>query len=377
MDDLPYKGKLQDTGFSPEETFKKAIDLHQQGDVYQALDLYYLIVERSPENPKADIAKTLIAGLQKEQLNIFWDIASDARAKCNAQEALKIYQLIREEFPDTTEAKNADREFMIASEILGIWTEAISAQSQGNETRALDLYKKIPERFPHTPEAENAGILIALIHQNRFMPERQQAFNDSRRETAAQIISLLLSHKKASSANSDLPPELRKQEILNRKIEKLWAQAAAFESEGNREAASTVYKQIIDTSTNGHRVRDAKYRLEKIRSLDDFVLSHAAVTRPLPLERGINTLLRNFSIKKLIFAVIVLTAVAGVFALYRANLPPSWTEIVQIAKKTVVVVKTPDAAGSGFLVSSDGVIFTNARIVGKTAKSRSNCIPEN
>lgn len=368
MADLPNKGKTHSTRFSPEETFKKAIELHQQGDVFQALDLYNLIAERSPENPKADIAKTLIAGLQKEQLNIFWDIASEARAKCNAEEALKIYQLIREEFSGTTEAKNADTEFMVASEILGIWTEAITLQSQGHEARALDLYQKIGDRFPHTPEAENAGILIALMHQNRFMPERQQAFHDSRRETPAQIISHLLSHKKAFSASANLPPELRNQEILNRKIEKLWTQSAAFEKDGNRDAASTLYKQIIETSATGHRVRDAKYRLEKIRAFDDFVLSHAAVTQPRPLERGINSLFRNFSVKKLILAVGILAVIAGAFALRRAHQPPSWTEVVQNAKKSVVVVKTPDAAGSGFLVSPDGTIFTNARLVGKNSE---------
>lgn len=41
----------------------------------------------------------------------------------------------------------------------------------------------------------------------------------------------------------------------------------------------------------------------------------------------------------------------------------SWTEIIQKAKKSVVVIKTPNSIGSGFIISSDGTIITNSHVI--------------
>jgi V8-like Glu-specific endopeptidase len=41
----------------------------------------------------------------------------------------------------------------------------------------------------------------------------------------------------------------------------------------------------------------------------------------------------------------------------------SWPNIIRETKKAVVTVKTPNAVGSGFLISSDGLIMTNSHVI--------------
>jgi V8-like Glu-specific endopeptidase len=41
----------------------------------------------------------------------------------------------------------------------------------------------------------------------------------------------------------------------------------------------------------------------------------------------------------------------------------SWPNIIRETKKAVVTIKTPNAVGSGFLISSDGLIITNSHVI--------------
>lgn len=357
---------------SAEEGFKKATELHQQGEIFQALSLYDQIIERFPGNPKAAIAKTLVAGLQKERISMLWETASDARSRCNSDEAIKFYNLIIEGFPDSPDANTAKTEIKVTSEIQQSWNAALGFQSQGNESRALELYKQIIERFPHSPEAENAGLLMALIHQNQVTPAREVIHDlDSQNEenSPAEIISYLLTHKKTSDGSeSDLPPELKREEIQTKKIEKLWMQAAAFEKDGDVNEAVVLYRKIIESSSNSHRVRDAKYRLEKIKAArgGDFILSPNVQGQPGPMRDLVNNILQKVLGGKMLAAVAFLFAIiAGGHFFYQAAKPASWTDVVHNAKKAVVLVRTAEGAASGFLVSPDGLIFSNSSVVEK------------
>jgi V8-like Glu-specific endopeptidase len=41
----------------------------------------------------------------------------------------------------------------------------------------------------------------------------------------------------------------------------------------------------------------------------------------------------------------------------------SWPDIIRETKKAVVIIKTPNSVGSGFLISSDGLIITNSHVI--------------
>jgi S1-C subfamily serine protease len=59
-----------------------------------------------------------------------------------------------------------------------------------------------------------------------------------------------------------------------------------------------------------------------------------------------------------------LIVVGSIF--FYANLQKNkktWPDIIQETKKAVVVIKTPNSIGSGFLVSSDGLIITNSHVI--------------
>jgi tetratricopeptide (TPR) repeat protein len=355
--------------FSAEEAFRRATELHHQGDVFQALSLYNQIIERFPDNPKASIAKTLVAGLQKEKISIFWDTALAARSNCNADEAIKFYNLIIEEFPDSTEANSAKTEITQTSEILRSWNAALSFQSQGNDSKAIELYKHIVQRFPQSPEAENAALLMSIIHQNQFIPLREVTHDLHEENTPTKIVSNLLTHKRAATANNGvLPPEAVNEETQGKIIEKLWMQAVDLERDGHSEEAAILYKKIIESSTNGHRVRDAKYRLEKIEAIiaGDFMLSQNAQRQPGLIQGYVNNIMQRIQSHKMLAAVaFFLVIIAGVALFYRPNKPASWTEVVQNAKKSIVLVRTADGTGSGFFVSPDGLILSNTSVVGK------------
>ncbi len=382
MANLPHKekqkkgmtGKSEEPAISSaEEGFKKATELHQQGEIFQALSLYDQVIERFPGNPKAAIAKTLVAGLQKERVGILWEAASDARSKCNADEAVRFYNLIIEGFPDSPDANTAKTEIKVTSEIQQSWNSALGFQSQGNESGALELYKQIIERFPHSPEAENAGLLMSLIHQNQVTPAREVIHDldlQHGENTPAKIISYLLTHKKASYGNEgDLSPELKREEIQTKKIEKLWMQAVALEKDGDINEAAFLYHKIIESSPNAHRVRDAKYRLEKLKAAGggDFILSPNLQRQPGLMQDFVTNILQKMLNSKMLAAVASLfVIIAGGHFFYQANKPASWTDVVYNAKKAVVLVKTADGTASGFLVSSDGLIFSNSSVVGKS-----------
>ena len=43
--------------------------------------------------------------------------------------------------------------------------------------------------------------------------------------------------------------------------------------------------------------------------------------------------------------------------------PKSWPDIMQQAKRSVVVIKTSNSIGSGFVISPDGIIVTNSHVI--------------
>jgi tetratricopeptide (TPR) repeat protein len=359
------KSKPQEPGAgSAEEFFKKATMLHQEGDIHGALTLYNQIVERFPRSPRAELAKTMIAGIQNEKIRVLWDTASEVRSDCNPEEALRLYNLIGEEFPDSQEATSAKTELSNTAQITEWWNAGLNFQSGGNEAAALDLYKQIVERFPNSPEAANARLLMSIIDQNRFIPKREVAHDlEEKQMTPGQIVSNLLMHKKADTAQKASFPGAAAGEADIKRIDKLWAQALTIEKDGHSDEAAVLYKRIIETSTNGHKVRDAKYRLEKIEAISSYGSAEQWGLKGTATE----TILRKGRRKKLIAAAAAAFTVliAGAFFFYPAAQQVSWTDAVDKAKKAVVVVKTTGGAGSGFLVSSDGVIITNASLVGK------------
>jgi tetratricopeptide (TPR) repeat protein len=253
---------------SAEEAFARATELHQHGNISEAMRLYRQIIERFPYSPKAELSKTLIAGMQKERIKILWDTAWDARSQCNAPEALKLYRMIMEESPGSPEAKSAKAELTSLTELVQLWNAALAIQSQGNEPKAVELYRQIVERSPNSPESENAGLMMAIIGQNQLLP-RGEVTQDYQfgKNTPEMILSHFLAHKKTTSGAAGTPPEAAvREEQHSKKIESLWTQAVALAKDGNTDEAVILYNKIITSSANGHRVRDAKYQIEKIKS---------------------------------------------------------------------------------------------------------------
>jgi len=352
-----------------EEFLKKAQEHHQQGDLIHATEFYNRIIEQFPTSPQALLAKTLISGMQTETIGKFWDSALEARALCRPDEAIDLYTIILEKYPDSPEANNARAELKRIADMLPLWNAALASHAQGNEDKAIELYRSIGERFPGSPEAENAGFLQSIIHQNQFMPA-QKTDKDTPEDTftPAQLISQLLLHKKTETADQRaLPPDVVNEELQTKKMEKMWQQAIAIEKDGKVEEAEKLYHDLIESSTNGHRVRDAKYRLEKITAAKsgDFILT--------PKKASFTDVVQNFaqSASGMLTPGRIFLGLACVFLLggslfyFRSNHAASWTDIVKDAKKSIVVVKTPEGMGSGFFISSDGIIFTNANVVGK------------
>ncbi len=355
---------------SAEELFKKATELHQQGDTPQAQSLYRRIVNLFPGSPKADLAKTLLAGMQKEKISVLWDAASSERSQCNTAEAIKLYQLIEEELPDSPEAKSAKAEMQVVSEVKQIWDAALVSQSEEDDARAIELYRQIIARYPQSPEADNAGLLISIIGQNQFIPQREVTYDLHREETTPEtIVSHLLAHKQASSGSTGATPGSPDEE-LHGKVDKLWLQAVALQSDGKHSEAAVLYRLIISSSPDGYRVRDAKYRLEKIEALSgDFVLTPFAGGQKGADQSAAKTYIKKAVGHKWLLAggLVLVVAAGGFLYSYTGKTPKpfTWMDAVENAKKSIVVVRTPDGAGSGFFVSPDGLIFTNAHTIGK------------
>lgn len=68
--------------------------------------------------------------------------------------------------------------------------------------------------------------------------------------------------------------------------------------------------------------------------------------------------------KSVIIIIALLILVVSIF-LYAKALKnrKSWPDLIQDAKKAVVVIKTPNFKGSGFLISPDGLIITNSHVI--------------
>jgi len=360
--DAPSRDKAEDA-------FRRASALHQQGDVTGALRLYEEIVRQHPQSPTSEQARTLIAGLRQERVNTLLHAASEARAQCSPGEALKLYQRIIEDSPNSPEAKSARAEIELLGDIQSLWESALRLQAQGNEPQALVVYQQIASRHPGSPEAENAGLLMAILHQNQLIPRGEAAYGVQPEEnTPEQIVANLLRHRRAAAgAERTADPEMAKEAAQSQKIEGLWTQAVSLEQEGNTEEALILYRKIISASVNGHRVRDAKYRIEKMKAREESLQRSFSVPQQWGLEEDHRqTLFARWGGKRALVIAGVVFALLGAAALvYLVTLPPSWTDIVENAKKAVVVVKTPGGAGTGFLISQNGDIITNAQLVGK------------
>lgn len=352
-----------------EDAFRMATELHQAGDIAGAERVCRQLIEQFPGSPRAELARTLLAGLQKEKIATLWNAARDARSQCRTQEARTLYERIIEDGPESPEAKSARAEIANCAEIQKVWTEAVKFHAQGDDVRALEQYQAIIDRHPASPEAENAGLLMAILHQNRLMPQGEVSQElRSEGDTPETIVAHLLAHIKATSGSgTGLPPDASDQEDLTRKIENLWMQAVALEQGKNIDEATILYKKIISSSTNGHRVRDAKYRLEKMKVREGEVLRSYAVPEEwglAPDRRG-EVLRKLGGLRTLVIAAVVLVALVAGLTAYRLTRPPSWADVVEAAKQSIVVVKTSTGAGTGFFVSADGTLITNAQIIGR------------
>lgn len=352
----PEKRKI-----AADDLFTRAAECHQRGEVPEAERLYAQIVSDFPETPRAELARTVLSGLRREKIALLWSAAREARSQCDAPQAVKLYRTIIGEHPGTTEAQSAETEIGLTKEIQQLWNEALAFQANGDEVKALQRYQQLAERYPNSPEAENAGLFMAMIHQNQMMPrgEVTQEFKDQK-DTPESLVSHLLSHRNAAgAAHPDEDPA--------KMIDALWGQAQTLEKDGNYEAAVIMYKKIVDSSSQGYRVRDARYRIEKCRETAE--ARQASYEQPdrWGLERDRKALLlRMLGSRKVIvpLAVAVIVMAAAVL-IYRATRPQSWTDIMETTKRSVVVVRTASGAGTGFLISSNGQIITNAQVVGR------------
>lgn len=352
-----------------ENMFARAMEHHQRGELSEAESLCVQVIKQFPGSPKSELSKTFIAGMQKERAGLLWETAREARSQCNVPQAAKLYQKIISENPDSSEAKSARVEVQNIAEIQRYWNAALNVHAQGDEVQAMQLYRQIVEQYPNSPEAENAGLFMAIIHQNQLMPrgEVSQDFK-FQKVTPESLVSHLLAHKKAASGvDRRHPEEGTKAEDLSKRIDVLWTQAKSLENEGNSDEAIMLYQKIIDISVTGYRVRDAKYRVEKIKETKESLLK--SYEKPdqwgLAQERE-NPIVQMLQSKKVLASLaVVITAITAVVLVYRVNRPPTWTDIIESAKKSIVVVKTATGAGTGFLISPNGDIITNAQVLGK------------
>jgi len=107
-------------------------------------------------------------------------------------------------------------------------------------------------------------------------------------------------------------------------------------------------------------------RLENIRRLEREEGQNSKSFQTLDVQSPNQTL--SYSPKqkfKSIITIIGLLIVVGSIFLY-ANLQKNkktWPDIIQETKKAVVIIKTPNSIGSGFLVSPDGLIITNSHVI--------------
>ncbi len=353
-----------DAASDAEAAFQKATEFHQKGDIAQAEKLYKRIAERFPSDPKADLAKTLLAGMRKEKINVLWETASFSRENCNTEEAKKLYTVIAQEFPGSQEATSAMREIKIIDEIKLAWDSALNFQAQGGEAKALDLYQRIIDQYAGTPEAGNAALLADIIRQNQLIPKGEAVFSEKHEATTpAKIVAHLLMHKKSSErSSSGVVTETDEEELARKKIDAIWSQAVDLSESGHHDAAAVLFEQIIRESRAGHRVRDAKYRLAKIEETHqkNFVLS------PISRAGGGGAALWRRHRAPILIAICLLGVIIAGSALYiLAFKPANWTDTVQKAKKAVVLVKTANGTATGFFATADGLIYTASGVIGK------------
>ncbi len=354
---------------SAESLFKQATDMHHREGMARALNLYAQIIEQFPNHPKADIAKTIVSGFRKEQIGTYWNAAKEARSACKHETALGFYRLIIQEFPDSEEANNAKAEIKNMSDILPSWNAALSMQAKGEEQKAIGVYQELIKAFPYSPESDNTRLLISIMQQNQFMPQGESSRTfDDKESTPQKIIAFLEAHKKATKRDlGAVPPDVLKSEQEEMKTEQIWLQATELEKGGRLEDSALLLNNIISTSRSGYRVRDAKYLLEKIESrLNDLRRTGDQAAHWGLMQDAGRSGRRNIRFTRthaLILAMIT-AAIAALF-LYRSYKPATWIDVVENAKRSIVVVRTASGAGTGFLSSSGGLVLTNASLIGK------------
>lgn len=76
---------------------------------------------------------------------------------------------------------------------------------------------------------------------------------------------------------------------------------------------------------------------------------------------------KSYNRKTLGIALVITSFLVGMIAYVTGE--KSWKDIIEDSKPAVVVVETEEGHGSGFLISDDGYIFTNAHVIGENKEA--------
>lgn len=160
---------------------------------------YYLI---------ALIFAALINGCGKNNAEL-WTEAVELQKNNKTEEALKVYQELVDEFPDSYEAPKAMFEIAKINHSKGMKSSDHAALN-----KAMENYKKVYENYPSSEEAPKALFMVGFIQSNDL------GNFDAARETYKIFIEKYPKHEMSQSAQKEIDNMgLSPEEILRRNLE--------------------------------------------------------------------------------------------------------------------------------------------------------------